>query len=77
MREGGREGGRERASHVFIRKRTVVIEISTNFRLWNSGGGGGVRMLQLGRVSLLWGVNFSGGVRTLDDAMHTGFSRST
>ena len=47
-------------SHVFIRKRTVIIGISTNFKWLNSGGGGeGVRMLQSGGFSVR-AINFSG-----------------
>ena len=58
-------------SHAFIRKRTVVIGISTNFK-WRSSGG--LRMLQSpGGGSLLRGeAIFQGvGVRILEDTMET------
>ena len=64
----------ERASHVFISKRTVEIGIPTNFKLQNSGvggGGGGLRMLRSGGESLLGRGQFFRGVevRTLEDTM--------
>ena len=58
------------SSHVFIRKRTVVTGISTNFKWWNSGEGED--------VTIRWGFSvrgrgsvFQGSVRTLEDAMET------
>ena len=55
---------------VFIRKMTVVMRISTNFKLQNSGVGVGSRMLQSGGVlSVRGGQFFRGVVRTLEDTM--------
>ena len=55
----------ERASHVFISKRTVEIGIPTNFKLQNSGvggGGGGVEDVTIrGGVSVRKRSIFQGG----------------